>query len=217
MSDAPTEALKDAKKSSKVAINPKYTVTKHGMLNIAEVVRTIYAGAAVASVVCVLLSGSEQTASRVTLMVSFAFAYVSSVMLLGGISSPYTQAYLPLSLYFLLYHLVGSGFFLITSGWLLSVAKEEVLDKVAAGLGLGSGVVHFLHGLYTFATVFNQPVAKSAGGHCVQVPSMTKTEPTEDEAIKKLPPEVQLQAEAELGETARVMRDSVVRLRQLIN
>ncbi|XP_040354657.1 uncharacterized protein LOC121045666 [Ixodes scapularis] len=158
MSDTPTEALKDAKKSSKVAVNPKYTVTKHGMLNIAEVC------AAVASVVCVLLSGSEQTASRVTLMVSFAFAYVSSVMLLGGISSPYTQAYLPLSLYFLLYHLVGSGFFLITSGWLLSVAKKEVLDKVAAGLGLGSGVVHFLHGLYTFATVFNQPVAKSAGG-----------------------------------------------------
>lgn len=33
------------------------------------------------------------------LVVSFSYTYVSAVMLMGGMASPYTQAYLPLSLY----------------------------------------------------------------------------------------------------------------------
>ncbi|XP_077564426.1 uncharacterized protein LOC144179875 [Haemaphysalis longicornis] len=151
MADTPQAQMRAAKKVSNLAVNPRYTVTAHGFMNIIET------GAAITSLVAVLLSTDDGTSSKLMLVVAFAYGYTSLVMLMGGIISPYTQAYLPLSLYSLLYHLVGSGFLLITGGWLMGAAKGGFLMQLAAGSGVGCGVVHFFHGLYTFVTVFNKP------------------------------------------------------------
>ncbi|CAN8002964.1 unnamed protein product [Ixodes hexagonus] len=134
----------------------KGDVRKHGILNIFEVT------APLAVLACVLLSSNDATPSRLLMVVSFAYAYVSTVMLAGGIVSPFTQARLRLSLYFLLYHLVGSGFFVISGGWLLSDTKGEALAGLAGTIALASGVVHFLHGLVAFVAAFNnQPVPQA--------------------------------------------------------
>ncbi|KAH6930277.1 hypothetical protein HPB50_012289 [Hyalomma asiaticum] len=151
MADTPQAALKEAKRQSNLSVNPKYTVTWHGFLNMGEV------GTAMAALVAVMLSSNESTAAELMVVSSFAYGYISIMMLAGGIVSPYTQALLPLSLYFLLYHLIGSAFLLLSGGWLMGVAKGEFLMQVASGAGIGCGVMHFLHGLYTFVTVFNQP------------------------------------------------------------
>ncbi|XP_070393453.1 uncharacterized protein [Dermacentor albipictus] len=151
MADTPQAALKEAKRQSNLSVNPKYTVTWHGFLNIAEVVT------AISALVAVMLSSNETLAAELTVVSSFAYGYVSLIMLAGGIVSPYSQALLPLSLYFLLYHLIGSAFLLLSGGWLMGVAKGEFLMQVAAGSGIGCGIMHFLHGLYVFVTVFHQP------------------------------------------------------------
>ncbi|KAG0412819.1 hypothetical protein HPB47_010053, partial [Ixodes persulcatus] len=85
---------------------------------------------------CVLLSSNVATPSRLLMVVSFAYAYVSTVMLAGGIVSPFTQTHLRLSLYFLLYHIVGSGFFVLSGGWLLTDTRGEVFAGVAGGLSM---------------------------------------------------------------------------------
>ncbi|XP_050034492.2 uncharacterized protein [Dermacentor andersoni] len=151
MADTPQAALKEAKQQSNLSVNPKYTVTWHGFLNICEIVTAITA------LVAVMLSSNESLAAELMVVSSFAYGYVSLMMLAGGIVSPYTQALLPLSLYFLLYHLIGSAFLLLSGGWLMGVAKGEFLMQVAAGAGIGCGIMHFLHGFYTFVTVFHQP------------------------------------------------------------
>ncbi|XP_050036078.1 uncharacterized protein [Dermacentor andersoni] len=104
-----------------------------------------------------MLSSNDSLAAELMVVSSFAYGYISLMMLAGGIVSPYTQALLPLSLYYLLYHLIGSAFLLLSGGWLMGVAKGEFLMQVAAGSGIGCGIMHFLHGLYTFVTVFHQP------------------------------------------------------------
>ncbi|XP_075749368.1 uncharacterized protein LOC142814489 isoform X1 [Rhipicephalus microplus] len=126
MAETPQAALKEAKRQSNLSVNPKYTVTWHGFLNIGEV------GTAMVALVAVMLSSNETTAAELMVVSSFAYGYVSIMMLAGGIVSPYTQALLPLSLYFLLYHLIGSGFLLLSGGWLMGVANGEFLMQVAA-------------------------------------------------------------------------------------
>ncbi|XP_077525316.1 uncharacterized protein LOC144136668 [Amblyomma americanum] len=152
MADTPQAAMREAKLKGNLGVNPKYTVTWHGVLNIAEVV------GALSALVVIMLSTNQSTAAKLMVVVSFADGYTSLVMLMGGIVSPYTQAYLPLSLYFLLYHLVGSCFLLLSSGWLMGKANGEILMQAAAGAGITAGVSHFVHGLYTFVTVFRQPI-----------------------------------------------------------
>ncbi|XP_070393464.1 uncharacterized protein [Dermacentor albipictus] len=93
MADTPQAALKEAKRQSNLSVNPKYTVTWHGFLNIAEIVT------AIAALVAVMLSSNETLAAELMVVSSFAYGYVSLIMLAGGIVSPYTQALLPLSLY----------------------------------------------------------------------------------------------------------------------
>ncbi|XP_037573023.2 uncharacterized protein LOC119455673 [Dermacentor silvarum] len=104
-----------------------------------------------------MLSSNESVAAELMVVSSFAYGYISLMMLVGGIVSPYTQALLPLSLYYLLYHLIGSAFLLLSGGWLMGAAKGEILMQVASGSGICCGIIHFLHGLYTFVTVFRQP------------------------------------------------------------
>ncbi|KAH8023634.1 hypothetical protein HPB51_015130 [Rhipicephalus microplus] len=137
MAETPQAALKEAKRQSNLSVNPKYTVTWHGFLNIGEV------GTAMVALVAVMLSSNETTAAELMVVSSFAYGYVSIMMLAGGIVSPYTQALLPLSLYFLLYHLIGSGFLLLSGGWLMGVANGEFLMQVACCECVRGGIVMF--------------------------------------------------------------------------
>ncbi|EEC15767.1 hypothetical protein IscW_ISCW012903 [Ixodes scapularis] len=147
---------KNPKKTmSKAPTKTAHNLTKHGILNIVEVTAPLVVLA------CVLLSSNVATPSRLLMVVSFAYAYVSTVMLAGGLVSPFTQTHLRLSLYFLLYHIVGSGFFVLSGGWLLTDIRGEVFAGVAGAIALACGVVHFLHGFMVFVAVLNQPAASA--------------------------------------------------------
>ncbi|KAH7946126.1 hypothetical protein HPB49_020570 [Dermacentor silvarum] len=87
---------------------------------------------AITALVAVMLSSNESVAAELMVVSSFAYGYISLMMLVGGIVSPYTQALLPLSLYYLLYHLIGSAFLLLSGGWLMGAAKGEILMQVAS-------------------------------------------------------------------------------------
>ncbi|XP_064486781.1 uncharacterized protein LOC135399047 isoform X2 [Ornithodoros turicata] len=149
MTTAPAVALKGAKVEKGMGVNPTYICTKHGLLNILEVVFPLI------TLILALVSELESTSTRLLLLITFSYLYTSTCMLMGGICSPYTQAYLPLSLYFMLYHLVGSCFFLVAASWIMTSSEDHGVAKAAAGTGIVVAIVHFIHGLFTFMTVFN--------------------------------------------------------------
>lgn len=121
----PDVVLWAAEQSDYVGYNPWYAATSTGIINVGEAVLP-------ACIVGLLLSAPLLLPQRTLLAVAFAFGHVSLLMLLGALSSPFTDTYMPLSLYFFLFQMVGCIFYLVASANVLWNAGDDVPGKIAA-------------------------------------------------------------------------------------
>ncbi|KAL1428967.1 hypothetical protein MTO96_016710 [Rhipicephalus appendiculatus] len=89
----PDVVLWAAEQSDYVGFNPWFVTTVVGMINVAE---TLFGFAALA---LLLFSPTLTLAHRTLLVTSSCMSYTSLVLLLGSMSAPFTDTYMPLTLY----------------------------------------------------------------------------------------------------------------------
>ncbi|XP_064483147.1 uncharacterized protein LOC135395999 [Ornithodoros turicata] len=147
----PDVVLWASEDSDYLLYNPWYTTTYVGSLNVVQVVIPTCA------LLVLVLSPLDTTASRLLFVTTFAFGYVSTVVLASCLISPFTEVYLTLCLYVFLFHLAASTVYFMSAAWLLYAANDDdIFSRVGAILGLLSGGCHYIHGRRMLRRVFDQ-------------------------------------------------------------
>ncbi|XP_077483910.1 uncharacterized protein LOC144093981 [Amblyomma americanum] len=147
----PDVVLWAAAQSDYIGFNPWFATGVVGMIHVAETVLGFTALA------LLMFSPTLGLAHRTLLVTSFCMSYTSLLMLLGSMSSPFTDTYMPLSLYFFLFHLVAIIFYSGTALYTFWRSGEDTFSKLAAVAGAFAGYSHYLHAQRCFVRVFNQP------------------------------------------------------------
>ncbi|XP_065285594.1 uncharacterized protein [Dermacentor albipictus] len=147
----PDVVLWAAEQSDYIGFNPWFVTTVVGMINVAE---TLFGFTAL---VLLMFSPTLGLAHRTLLVTSFCMSYTSLVLLLGSLSAPFTDTYLPLSLYFFLFQLVAVAFYFISAFYTIWKSGDDTYGKLAAVAAALAGCSHYLHAKRCYIRVFNQP------------------------------------------------------------